>query len=113
MLSQYSRGMVFWATIPKFCQHINDGKRPVIIVSNNTANLFSPNVTVVPCTTNVTKNQPTNVHTKLVNGCPSVALCESVLTMDKVNLENFIGVLDDKTMSDIDRSLKIALGLGE
>lgn len=114
MLTKYARGMVFWANVPNYADsHIQDGKRPVVIISNDMANLFSPNVTIVPCTTNTAKNQPTHVHTELIDKRFSVILCETILTIDKKYLEEYVGVVDTMTMSKVNNALKVALGIGE
>lgn len=113
MLSKYIRGMVYYANIPNilYASTVQSGRRPVIIVSNNMANTFSQNITVVPCTTNINKkdSQPTHVTTKLIKDIETIVLCENIMTLDKNCLESFVGVLDDMTMNKISEAICIAL----
>lgn len=116
MISKYTRGMVYWATIPNtYGESFQHGHRPCVIVSNDMANIFSKNVTIVPCTTNMERHesQPTHFTTRIQKGVSSVVLCESILTVSKTLLDEFIGVLDDNSMKHIDDCVAIALGLKE
>ena len=117
MFTKYVRGMVYWASIPRYEQNANiqSGRRPVIIVSNNIANCLSNNVTVVPCTTNTEKrpDQPTHYIMSLNPREDSMVLAEDIITINKNLLENFMGMLDDHIMKEIDECIKAALGLIE
>lgn len=114
MLSKFTRGMVYYANIPNilYAPTVQAGHRPVIIVSNDIANVFSQNITVVPCTSNINKkdSQPTHVTTKLIKDTETIVLCENIMTLDKSCLESFVGVLDDMTMAKITEAIGIALG---
>ena len=114
MLSKFVRGMVYYANIPSvlYAPSVPAGRRPVIIVSNDIANVFSSNVSVVPCTTNINKkdSQPTHVTTNLIKETETVVLCENIMTMDKSYLETFVGMLDDVTMDKITNAIGVALG---
>ncbi len=61
--------------------------RPVLVLQNNTGNLFCPTLIVAPLTTQVNKkkNQPTHYLLSGVRGLPedSVALLEQIKTIDK------------------------------
>lgn len=114
MISKFIRGMVYYATLPvvAYAPSVQAGRRPVIIVSNDVGNVFSQNVSVVPCTTNTNKkdSQPTHVTTRIMKDIDTVILCENVMTIDKSCLDSFIGVLDERTMKEITECLGIALG---
>ncbi|WP_157685607.1 type II toxin-antitoxin system PemK/MazF family toxin [Paenibacillus donghaensis] len=66
---------------------IQSGVRPVLVISNNIGNKFSPNVTVVPITSSTIKRKlPT--HVKIVAEevgfvRDSIAMFESKVTIDK------------------------------
>jgi len=82
-------------TIPD--SHVQHGRRPVVIVSNDAANLHSPVITVVPLTSKTKRGQlPTHV---LLRGhglrCASVACCEQVMTLDKYRLCQRMGEVTD------------------
>lgn len=73
--------------------HVQHGYRPVLIVSNDTANTHSPVVTVVPLTSKLSKHHlPTHVvlHEQGLNK-NSIALCEQIITLDKSHLLRRIG----------------------
>lgn len=114
MITKYTRGMVYWINLPNiFGENVQSGRRPCIIISNDIGNMFSENITVVPCTTNLTRafSQPTHLKTSVLKDVDSTVLCETVITISKKLTDGFIGVLDNKTMSEIDDCVKIALGL--
>lgn len=112
MVLKYARGMVYWATTPNHGDnHTIQGRRPVVIISNDVGNHYSSNVTVLPCTTNIEHHQPTRVHTTLVDNKPSAIMCETSMTIDKQNLGEFLGVLDKTTMECVDEALKKAFNL--
>ena len=109
------RGDVFW------CHMIeNDlggkpfiGKtRPIIVVSNEKANRFSCYVTVVPITSQEKKPLPTHVDIH-VNTISGTAICEHIINVHKQHLEGFCGELDENTQAEIDKALRIQLGLSE
>lgn len=66
---------------------IQGGLRPVVVISNNQANKFSPVVTVVPLSTKIKKkrNLPTHVFVPVNEsnglGVHSIALGEQVTSM--------------------------------
>ena len=89
---------------------IQGGKRPVVIVSNNKGNYYSPILLVVPITSSTTKNDiPT--HVKIQLKVPSIILCEQIHTINKDNLISYEGILTDEEMNDLNRCLKISIGL--
>lgn len=115
MFTKYARGMVYWCNLPKYAYNTNvqSGRRPVIIISNNVGNIFSKNVIIVPCTTNIDKKpeQPTHIKVKLAEY--SIVLCENILTISKELLNEFMGILDNSVMDEIDKRIKVALGLSD
>ena len=115
MFTKYARGMVYWADIPKYDvnPNVQNGRRPVVIVSNNVANCVSNNITIVPCTTNTDKNpeQPTHYIMALNSKEDSMVLCEDIITISKSLLAGFMGILDEHIMQEIDECLKVALNL--
>lgn len=108
------RGDIFWMALDiQSDSRIIHGKRPVVVVSNNTANRFSPIVSVIPVTRQIKKTLPTHV---MVVGYglpdPSTILTEQVLSIDKSNLLEKIGTLTGTTeMLKIDHCLCIQLGV--
>lgn len=76
--------------------HVQRGIRPVIVVSNDTANRYSPIISIVPLTTNLSRvDMPTHtiIRSRFLR-CPSMALCEQIMTIDKSRLMNRMGALE-------------------
>lgn len=109
-VERYLRGQIWWFLEEKnFDNNVTTGNRPVIIISNNINNRFSGNLTVIPCTSQDKKDLPT--HVKLEINGPSIALCESIKTISKNSLGNYIGTCDEELLENIDSCIEIALGL--
>lgn len=74
-------------------EHVQSGHRPLLIISNDTANEHSPVVTVVPLTSRLNKHHlPTHVflHEQGLHK-DSIALCEQIISLDKCHLIRRIG----------------------
>lgn len=97
--SDYKQRSIFWLHFPEETSScVQAGNRPAIIVSNDKNNEHSSTVNVVPLTTSTNKkNLPT--HVKL-EGCglkrTSTVLAEQVTTIDKRDLGEHIGYLEDE-----------------
>ena len=76
---------LWWAALPTVPGHVQHGTRPVVIVSNDLSNTYSPVVSVVPCTTQRRKpTLPAHVYLRgygLSSG--SIAMCEQVMPLDR------------------------------
>ena len=85
------------------------GRRPAVIVSNDTGNECAGVVTVAFLTTKM-KWLPTHVRTA---GCqkPSMVLCEQIATVAKERLLTYAGRVSDKELKKIDKALCISLGI--
>lgn len=67
--------------------HVQYGIRPIIVVSNDKANKYSPLISVVPLTSSL-KRADIPTHTVIHSfGHVSMALCEQVMTIDKARLK--------------------------
>lgn len=110
-LQKYLRGQVWWQKPSTIKQPgiQNDG-RPVIIISNNTCNRFSPAITVVPLTTADKKPLPTHVKMLMEDGKISTVLCEQLRTISTDLLEDYVGTLDNTKLTEIEGATLIALG---
>ena len=87
---------IWFANLPAVAGSIQSGMRPVVIVSNNAANKFSPVITAVPLTSNLHKTAlPTHVLLREPGlTSPSLALCEQILSVDKSCLVKRIGSVE-------------------
>ena len=109
------RGDIYFAELSPYIGSEQGGRRPALIVQNDTGNRHSPTVIVAAMTTRLDKARlPTHVF---VDGgsCgllrDSVVLLEQIRTIDKSRLLGRIGRIDGDALAEIDRGLKISLGL--
>ncbi|MDT8441366.1 MAG: type II toxin-antitoxin system PemK/MazF family toxin [Desulfuromonadales bacterium] len=84
--------------------------RPAVIVSNNAANTHLNRVQVVPLTSNTGKCYPSEAIVVL-NGSESKAMADQLATVDKRRLQNFVGTVNGQDMKQVERAIKIQLGL--
>lgn len=94
---------IWLANIPeRNDSHVQYGRRPVIIISNDQANIHSPVITAVPLTTRLKKTAlPTHVFVRGQGlDRDGLALCEQILTLDKFRLVRRIGFI----YKDFDRA---------
>lgn len=92
--------------VSKLGKHIEKGKRPYVVISGNAANLSSPNVTVVPCTTRLRKTKiPSHTYVN-IKGVVSVVMCEQPVTVGKEYLTEFWGTLTPKEIKKVLGALK-------
>lgn len=81
------------------------GLRPAVVFQNNTGNLHSPNVIVLPLTSKIKKRgQPTHVFvpaegTNLKRN--SIVLCENPMSISKTRLGEYITTLSEKYLKEI------------
>ena len=91
------------------------GRRPVIVVSNDRANEYSPSVTIVPLTSSTSKHElPTHSSFYLENHGTEVmntALCEQIQNINVYQLLYCVGSIEYSVMNSIDHNLMVALGL--
>ena len=106
------RGEVFYMTLKEQVGSEQQGGRPVIVVSNETCNKFSPIVTVVPLTTKDKKPLPTHVELNderlPVYG---TILCDHVQSVSQYRLSNYVGEVDDCIMRKIEKALCVQLDI--
>ena len=93
---------------------VQDGCRPAFIMSNDTANLYSGIVTVVPMTSKLKKSYlPT--HVILTDECPalepSMVLGEQLTTVGKPALKSYVGRIGPAKIHEIEKAVEAHLGL--
>lgn len=107
------RGDVFWCPVKELTdegEYIETKTRPILVVSNEKANTFSGQVTVVPITSKEKKSLPTHVAVEC-GQISGIALCEWIQRENKADFGTYCGALDAETMRNIDAALKIQLAL--
>ena len=105
------RGQMWWWSCPDHDrEHIQQGTRPVVVVSNDTCNQSSGVITVVPMTTSVKKPYPQQVPL-IVDGNVSIALADQITSIPVSELHRYICDLKDFQVDQVDRAIAIQLGL--
>ena len=111
----FLRGEIYYADLDPHYGSEQGGKRPVIVIQNNTGNKFAPTVIVAAVTSKVTKKpkQPTHVliDRNPAFSRPSMVLLEQIRVLDKSRLGEYIGHLEAGRMKDVEYAMAVSLGL--
>ena len=111
----YRRGEIYFADLDPHYGSEQGGKRPVIVIQNNTGNKFAPTVIVAAVTSKVSKkpNQPTHVliEKNPAFSRPSVVLLEQIFTIDKERIQRLLGQTTPDEMYQINEALMNSLDL--
>lgn len=110
------RGDIVWAELSPVVGSEQGGLRPVLILQNDIGNEFSQTVLASVLTKQQKKNLPTHVYLdkrKYSLREDSWVLLEQIRTLDKWRIQSKISALDSDKISEIDRKLKISLGIQE
>ncbi|MHA6530121.1 type II toxin-antitoxin system PemK/MazF family toxin [Paenibacillus sp. BAC0078] len=105
------RGEVFFADLSPVVGSEQGGVRPVVVVSNDITNKFSPTITILPVTKQIRKAKlPTHVEVS-IDDDKCVILAEQVRTIDKQRLLDKITTLDATITKGIDYAIQVNTGL--
>jgi mRNA interferase MazF len=104
------RGEVWWVNFESSVGSETRKVRPAVIVSNNSANTHLNRVQVIPLTSNTGKCYPSEALVTL-NGTENKAMADQIATVDKQRLHNCAGDISNKDMKQVERAIKIQLGL--
>ena len=111
----FRRGEIYFADLDPHYGSEQGGKRPVIVIQNNTSNKFAPTVIVAAVTSKVTKkpNQPTHVliDRNPAFSRPSMVLLEQIFTIDKERIQRLLGQTTPDEMYQINEALMNSLDL--
>lgn len=108
--SKFLRGDVWYyePSIKTETEGIISGNRPVLIISNNKFNKYSPVVNVLPITSQY-KSSP--VHIDITIKYKSQIQCEQICTINKCDLKEFVTKISERKMQEVDRKLLYQLNL--
>lgn len=114
-MDEIKRGQIYYCDMSPVVGSEQGGIRPVVIVQNDVGNRYSPTTIVCPITSVMTKKPlPTHITLKPLD-CRlreiSVVLAEHLRTIDKRRLKDLVGIVPPTKMKEIDRALKISLGV--
>ena len=114
-LQEVKRGQIVMLDLPTVAGSVQNGLRPCVIISNNKANKFSPNVIAVPLTSRNKKDMPTHyaLQPSKVNGLKvtSTILAEQILTVSKNAIKRVIGIVDDQHIDNVNKIIKESISL--
>ena len=109
------RGDIYYADLNPVIGSEQGGRRPVLIISNDTGNRHSPTVIAAAITSQIGKARlPTHIELEAQNyGLTrnSVILLEQIRTIDKSRLREKMGRLDAPTMNRVDDAIAVSFGL--
>ena len=107
------RGDIFYADLDPVVGSEQGGIRPVLVVQNNIGNRHSPTLVVLPLSTAKKNYLPTHIHICGSKSLPrdSIVLAEQIRTIDRYRLREYVGSLDKETMDEINRAMKISIGV--
>ena len=108
------RGEIYTATLDPAVGSEISKTRPVLIVSNDLNNQFSPLITIVPITSTNKNKYPFHAfidktNTGLLND--SVAMCEQVRTIGVERFGKLVGQINSQQQIKVDNALKLHLDL--
>ncbi|MBQ7921749.1 MAG: type II toxin-antitoxin system PemK/MazF family toxin [Clostridia bacterium] len=112
-MKEIKRGDIYYADLSPVVGSEQDGRRPVLIIQNDSGNRYSPTTIVAAITSQMHKrNLPTHV---IINGSESMmksmVMTEQIRTIDKTRLDRYITTLDSEIMHEVDLALMASLEL--
>lgn len=109
------RGEIYCADLNPIIGSEQGGVRPVLVLQNDVGNRFSPTVIVAAITSQICKARlPTHVEVYREDcglQADSVILAEQIRTIDKRRLRERMGALPPDKVDEVERALKISLGI--
>jgi mRNA interferase MazF len=108
------RGQIWICDLPDMGGSIQKFKRPMLVISNNLANLHSPVIHLCPISSKTAKsNFPTHVKIGMDSGLnlPSIALVEQSMLLSKSSLINKVAECSEGVMDAVDRAIGIQFGI--
>ena len=110
------RGDIYLANLNPYKGSEQGGKRPVIVIQNDSGNRYSPTVIVTAVTSRFCKKRALPTHVPLDNAeleKNSLALLEQIRTIDKTRLIRKIGRVSDEKMKEIGEAIHVSLDLND
>ena len=105
-----NRGEVWWVDFPNPVGGEIQKRRPCVIISNDLSNRFLNRVQIIPLTSNVGKLQAGEASVN-VGGKPGKALATQIQTASKLRLLNQMGRLSDFELKQVEKAIRVQLGM--
>lgn len=109
-MAQMRRGDVYWINFDPSIGGDIRKRRPAVIISNNAANEALNRIQVVPLTSNAGRLYPSEAMVT-IEGKPSKAMADQLTTASKQRVGGRLGALSAKDLKEVERAIKIQLGL--
>lgn len=110
------RGEIYYADLGKTYGSEQGGIRPVLLISNDIGNRYSPTVIILPFTSKNKVKLPTHVDVpRRESGLPkdSTLLTEQVRTIDKQKIIDKCGQVSDDVLMLVDLAMLKSLGINK
>lgn len=112
-MNTYKRGDIWWVDLgldeKSISGHLQAGKRPCLIISNDKNNECSPTVNVIPLSSKI---KPLPVHTTIyLHRRLSIFLCEQIRTIPKSQIGEYYGYANSIVMERVEKCLKLQFAL--
>ena len=110
----WRRGDIYLANLNPFKGCEQGGTRPVLVLSNDIGNFFSPLITIAPITSHLKKlDLPTHVLLKDVRGltADSVVCLEQIKGIDKLRVLKYLGKISKEQMEEVEEAAMESLGM--
>ena len=104
------RGEVWWLNFDPSVGGEIQKQRPALILSNDASNKHLNRLQVIPLSTRVDRLYPSEVVVTLI-GKPHKAMADQLTTVSKLRLSNRIGRLTAADLNQVERIVKLQLGL--
>ena len=117
MNKEIRRGDLYYAELDPIVGSEQAGTRPVLVVSNDGGNQYSPVIVIVPITSRRMGRKRLSTHVEVrmpeLLKNDSTALTEQIRTIDKLRLKEYIGSLPDCLMREVDQALAVCIALNK
>jgi mRNA interferase MazF len=113
MIGNLKRGDVVWVDFGNPRGSEPSGRRPALVVQNDTGNIYSPN-TILAAITRSIGEYPVNVRVEPNESglpSPSTIECSLLLTIAKERILSQVGTLPANSMAKVNAALRASLAL--
>lgn len=109
------RGDIYYARLDPTVGSEQAGVRPVLVMSNDVGNKYSPTIVIVPITSRglVKKRLPTHTQVRVPNMLKSgsIVLTEQIRAIDTKRLREYVGRLPNYMMRQVERALLVCVDI--